>query len=176
MSLRIIHDEARREWQLQRAEAARKGKPFPPPGDRAHPIYWPFLIVWFLILFGLAAAALRWLFDQLAVGWEQLPAIMKSSNVRLVAAGLVLVLGACFYWLRKNYGFVYAALELGSSFGTAYAACAKFEGDTNRVGWLVAFLGSLYIAVRGYDNLDKWLKSRKRESRPCVQAIQEVHT
>ena len=64
--------------------------------------------------------------------------------------------------LRKRHRFSYAALEMGTACFTAYQSTAIFvnsvKSEATTVPYLLAIMGSIYIAVRAYDNFDKWFR------------------
>ena len=159
----IIDQEAKMERDLQRAEARREGRPYPPPDNTPAPFRWLFYSVWFVILLGLSIIGIQALFRSLFTGWQTLPRIVATSSGAFTCSVFVLAMGAGFYWLRERRRFIYGTLELGAAAGAAYYACMQLARNEDRTEWALALVGSVYIAVRGYDNLRKWYDEEQQK-------------
>jgi len=86
----------------------------------------------------------------------------QTRFIGALSIGAVLIAGRVLFWLRENRRFTYGCLELSAAMATAFHAVAMFSTSQERMPSLVAYLGALYIAVRGYDNLQKALDEYQR--------------
>jgi hypothetical protein len=95
----------------------------------------------------------------LAPGW-------RSRIIGAFAIGGILIVGWVLFWLRENHRFSYGCLELSAAMATAYHAVVNLSTSQERMPGLLAYLGALYIAVRGYDNLQKAFEEYQRKNGP----------
>lgn len=110
------------------------------------------LIVW--------VARSLWVF--VLESWPVQPIATLTPLHGLLCTGVVLLMGLGLYWLRERIRWMYAIIELGFSATTAYYACVQFARERHETEWLLALAASLYVSVRGYDNMAKWIEQRKR--------------
>ena len=86
---------------------------------------------------------------------KQIPDTVPNSVVYLAIGMIAVVVGRLLFFLRESKRAAYAYLELGSAFGAAVEACTRYGVDTIKTELLFSILGSVYISVRGFDNLKK---------------------
>lgn len=116
--------------------------------------------------FGTAlVAGAFWVVSKIPIAWGSLPGLFQSGWAQAAMSLLIIVLGYLFFVLRKNHRFFYATLELGVAAATAARSASELATDQDRWGWVLALSGSLYIAVRAFDNFDKALDEFKEAER-----------
>lgn len=157
----IAQLEAEMELALARAEA-RGGRRDQSDEPLPAPIRWSLYAVSFVVLLSVSAAVVQTIFQGLVTGWDALPLALSTPSAAGACGLSALAMGGAFYWLREKRRFIYATLELGAAAGTTYYACSKLSTTHDRTAWTIALIGSVYIAVRGYDNLFKWYRERTR--------------
>ncbi|MFM0125960.1 MULTISPECIES: hypothetical protein [Paraburkholderia] len=100
-----------------------------------------------------------WLLRKIPVVWDELLAIFHSQGAAYLVAPSVALIAWGFFLLRKHHRFSYAALEMGLACFTAYQSTSDFYDPLKKettLPYFLAMMGSVYIAVRAYDNFDKW--------------------
>ncbi|MGF6806070.1 hypothetical protein OKW30_001196 [Paraburkholderia sp. Clong3] len=100
-----------------------------------------------------------WLLKKIPVAWDALIALILSPGVAYLIAPLTALVGWGFFLLRKRQRFSYAALEMGAACFTTYQITSNFVVSVKSetiFPYVLAMMGSIYIAVRAYDNFDKW--------------------
>ncbi len=100
-----------------------------------------------------------WLLSKLPIAWGRLPQLLALPGAPTVVAAMTAGLGWCFFELRKRRRGIYATLELAVACATAYksAVASSVSSQPDRWGYVLGLLASIYIAVRAFDNFDKWL-------------------
>jgi hypothetical protein len=86
-------------------------------------------------------------------------AIENKTDLASLCATLAVILGAILFALRRRYRGVYAVLELGFAFGTAWFSITKLHSQGDAAVWF-GFAGAAYLVVRGLDNLETARESR----------------
>jgi hypothetical protein len=135
------------------------------------------LRVYILALIGMfvSAGGFHQLYAYFTSDWKEVVQIIAiTRNALLVCLGAIaLALG--FFWVRQKAPVIYGSFEIGAAGITTFDICLK-SGNLDGPHWLLAFLGSLYIAVRGIDNINKEINfistSEKESSLNSIQRIQ----
>jgi len=110
----------------------------------------------FLIgFFWLAYALIRWLAKSIMGVAERIQHTAADPFVAFTVGIAVLVFGALLYLFRERYRKIYAIGELAVASIVAAEVCYRYGADTTNPAFLITLLGSLYIAVRGFDNFAK---------------------
>lgn len=92
----------------------------------------------------------------------------RGPTLTLLLTGLIVLIGFAFYTLKMKNLLFYALIELAFASLSAFLAVQKAEGVIS-VGSFTVILASIYIIVRGFDNLKK---ARSRHSRDyCESSI-----
>jgi hypothetical protein len=106
----------------------------------------------------LLVCAVVWGLSELPIAWNDLPGYFKKPGVCFLAAPVTGLLGWGFFLLRKKRRFAYATLELAVACVTSYKSAVALGGASvpDRWGYIFALLGSVYVAVRAFDNFDKY--------------------
>jgi hypothetical protein len=89
-----------------------------------------------------------------AEGWRGFPKSVASPGAAAATAVGVLAVAFAFYLLRQRVRALYAAVELAVAAVTAYrSSLLVISSSSDRLQWILALMASVYIGVRGYDNL-----------------------
>lgn len=86
-------------------------------------------------------------------------------------AGICLLLGWIFFKLRERRRDMYAYMELSAAASTSWAAWVRTDADLSNLGTLVTLLGSVYIAVRAFDNFSKFYE--EQDKKVVAKALRE---
>lgn len=109
------------------------------------------------ILFFGALFGIRYFFDVVAWLWAHFPAVSMSWLPwgQIALAICVLIAAFVLFLFREFFRAGYALLELGSAVGTALEAYNRDGSSVGNWGLTLAVLGAVYIAVRGFSNLEE---------------------
>ena len=92
------------------------------------------------------------LFSFLVDGWSRLPQLLTPKWHQAMFGCVVLALAPLLYKLKLRRGDVYGVLEMAVAVATAIQAASSITTSPERLPSALAYLGSIYIAVRGYSN------------------------
>lgn len=136
------------------------------PGEKEEPLGPVGGTICLLVATGLAILVLRLLLQGAISLWERFPTFASSTWGAITVGAAVALLGAILFMIREKMRFVYASLELGAAIGVSIEACLRIGPTALKSALVFALLGSVYIAVRAYDNFAKVLdeRAKKRES------------
>jgi hypothetical protein len=89
---------------------------------------------------------------------------LGTTSVAVLGAASVLPVGFIFFTLRRRYRPLYGGIEIVFGIALAYYTISKIVGDTatlltlppsQLIAPVVALMSSLYITVRGLDNIEQ---------------------
>ncbi len=116
----------------------------------------------------LAFLAMRLVFRSVLPLLADLLRAVPETLAAGMVGGVVLAAGAAFYQVRTRTPFAYACLELGSAVGIAVEAYLRLKPDGSRATLAFALLASVYVAVRGFDNVARAKSLRQAKRVPVV--------
>jgi hypothetical protein len=103
------------------------------------------------------------LIDRISLFWVRTPLFFETQLSRVICSIGVVSLGYAFFFLRESNRFIYSCLELGVAGGAGYSAARKLYHDHDTGSAILTLLGSVYIAVRAFDNFSKWREARAKK-------------
>lgn len=109
---------------------------------------WAFLAI-------LAIVPLHFIYEGTIVAWSVLPDFAGTWYGSMICGVAVILSGWLFYRLRESRRFYYSVFEIAVAGFVAFEACMELATNRDRWHWMLAMLGALYIAVRGFDNYSK---------------------
>ncbi len=152
MSSRMIQEEAKREAALQRAEAIRRGQPWPPPDTGEFDWYrWFLYAIWSLPL----AYPLKWLATraiELAIHiGDVLPGVLRNPLGSVVGGLLVLGAAGGLYAIKVKSRASFATFELSIALAAGWEGTYQlFNG--NAIAGGIAVAGAAISAVAAIEN------------------------
>lgn len=117
------------------------------------------------------------LIDRISLFWIRTPLFFETQFSRVTCSIGVVLLGYAFFFLRESNRFMYSYLELGVAGGAGYSAARKLYHDHDTGSAMLTLLGSVYIAVRAFDNFSKWREAKAKkvlQSNKAPQSLPEV--
>lgn len=107
-----------------------------------------------LLAFAVSAGAIFVIWDTIAEAWKSLPDLRSQPEYKAKVVAVVLVCGIALYRLKHSklqvlYGFAELIVAMLGAMGAASAMANR----ASAVAIMIALFGSVYIAVRGYENL-----------------------
>lgn len=150
-----IEDENKREIYLQRAENGGK-LPHADPSLALTGIMLFNFVLWGIVIASVAASLLHLFYRWIFTDWVSISRILSERIAAIMTSISIVVLGLSFWWLKIRQPFIYGSIEVGTAAITAFDSCIHIaQKGLDGPHWLLAILGSIYIAVRGFDNISK---------------------
>jgi hypothetical protein len=120
------------------------------------------------LLTGLAIGAVL----QLAFRLRSLITVPSGTATKVLVTVGIIAVGCGLYWLRCTRRVMYALLELGFGMATAWTAVGiAWNGGLAAYG---AVGGSVYLIVRGLDNLDAGFIEQQKAARQQQKAARQA--
>ncbi len=122
---------------------------------------------WIWRIFDILFPGIAFWMSQYFVSTLSLPVAPIPVRLYLIfgAAGIALTL----YELRSRRRILYGAIEIALGLGIAWQASARLGGERGGLAEYLAFVGAIYVMVRGIDNVSQGKEaSRAREGRALV--------
>ncbi|MBS0549350.1 MAG: hypothetical protein JSR24_16470 [Proteobacteria bacterium] len=123
---------------------------------------------WRALLIAIASSAITLIATQLSISYadiaRQVAYLIQTISIWGTVV-LILFLGVSLFWLRQHYRLQYGIVEFGLGF--LWAVNVFFpEFDYSKIDYvhLIQIATSLYVMVRGLDNIGKGLEGGRLES------------
>ena len=92
---------------------------------------------------------------------------LATPTVAISVGILTLAFGGVFFFLKKGSPGIYGYLELGAASAGPMVTCYYYASQSI-LPLLFSLLASVYVAVRGFENIGKGRKNREEMAGPLV--------
>jgi hypothetical protein len=86
---------------------------------------------------------------------SKFPAMVQQWHYRALFSASLFFLGSLLWLLKKHAVRFYATLEFGVAFAIAYKTFIQVAADMQALNLGIGIAASLFLFVRGYENLEK---------------------
>lgn len=142
---------------LLRAESVHESGPSDGDGNAGGTVVNMVLLFWkgvFMVV--ISGMAFHYFYKWIVIEWIETRALVSTVAGAVRVAIVMCVAAFLFFWFRAKRPFLYGCVEIGAAIITTYDFCIQASAkNLDAYHWLLALLGSVYIGVRGLDNINK---------------------